>query len=62
MRRDLSDYSVNKNGMNLIRSTKQWKNWECILMTIFNFKYWFCECHYYVPYGKVISADCKKHD
>lgn len=46
----------------IIYSNKQWKIWECVLMTIFDFKYWFCECHYSAPYGKVISADCERHD
>lgn len=41
---------------------KQWKPWECRLMNWLDFRYWFCDCHYWPPYGRVISADCKKHD
>ena len=32
-------------------------------LNIIDFRYWFCNCSYYVPYGLVISADtCQKHD
>lgn len=41
---------------------KQWKDWECRLMGWLDFRYWFCDCHYQAPYGRVISADCKRHD
>jgi len=41
---------------------RQWKNWECNLMNIINFRFWGCECHYRAPYGKVIMAGCEKHD
>jgi len=35
----------------------------CFIMNIIDFRYWFCNCHYYSPYGLVISADaCKKHN
>lgn len=34
----------------------------CDIMNLVNFKYWFCECKYFQPYGLVIMADCKKHD
>ena len=35
----------------------------CLIMNIVDFRYWFCPmCHYRALYGKVISADCKKHD
>lgn len=37
---------------------RQWSNWECTIMNIIDFRYWFCECHYQASYGKVISADC----
>jgi len=34
----------------------------CRIMNVIDFRYWFCDCGYEAPYGKVISADCKKHD
>jgi len=44
------------------RKRKQWRSWECFLMALIDFRYWNCECHYWPPYGRVISADCEKHD
>jgi hypothetical protein len=41
---------------------KQYKRWECNILNIIDVRYWFCECGYYAPYGKVISAGCKRHD
>lgn len=43
---------------------KAWhyEEWFCKLMNLIDFRYWFCECHYQAPYGRVISGDCKKHD
>jgi len=41
---------------------RQWKDWECELMNILDWRYWGCECEYMSPYGLVISADCEKHD
>lgn len=34
----------------------------CSVMNVVDFRYWECECRYYAPYGKVISADCEKHE
>ena len=35
----------------------------CFIMNIIDFRYWQCNmCHYKSPHGKIISADCKKHD
>jgi len=34
----------------------------CSIMNLIDFRYWRCECHYKYPYGRVISADCEKHD
>jgi hypothetical protein len=34
----------------------------CLVMNILDIRFWFCECGYYDPYGKVICAHCKKHD
>jgi len=34
----------------------------CFIMNIIDFRYWRCECVYMSPYGKSISAHCKKHD
>ncbi len=47
---------------NFIPKVKQWRTWECWIMTIIDFRYWFCLCHYHSPYGKVVSADCEIHD
>ena len=41
---------------------RQYTELECWILNIIDFRYWFCECNYKAPYGKVISADCKKHD
>lgn len=49
-------------GPHRLFPVKQWKSWECWLMNRLDFRYWFCDCHYWPPYGRVISADCKKHD
>lgn len=43
-------------------TARQWKKWEYKIMSIIDFRYWFCDCHYHAPYGRVISGDCKKHD
>lgn len=40
---------------------KQWKPWACWIMNKIDVRYWLCECHYKAPYGKVISAWCRKH-
>ena len=40
----------------------RWKKWQCIIMNFMDFRYWFCDCHYEVPYGKVIMGGCPKHD
>jgi hypothetical protein len=40
---------------------RQWKPWECYVMNLLDFRYWLCDCHYEPPYGKVISAWCRKH-
>jgi len=34
----------------------------CYLMSKLDFRFWFCECHYQPPYGKVIMGGCSKHD
>jgi hypothetical protein len=39
-----------------------WTPWECWLMELLDFRYWFCDCHYQAPYGKVIMGGCPKHD
>lgn len=44
------------------RMDRHWRQWECNIMSMLDFRYWFCECHYTVPFGKVISADCERHD
>jgi len=36
--------------------------WYCLIMRKIDFRFWFCECHYTVPYGKVIMGGCPKHD
>jgi hypothetical protein len=41
---------------------KQYRKWECIILNIIDIRYWFCNCGYCAPYGKVISAECKRHD
>jgi len=43
-------------------SQPQYTNLECWLINLIDFRYWFCDCHWEAPYGRVISADCKKHD
>jgi len=35
---------------------------RCFVMNIIDFRYWRCPCAYIPPYGRVISADCAKHD
>lgn len=45
-----------------IGTMRQWKSWECKVMSWLDFRYWFCECHYWPPFGRVISGDCRKHD
>lgn len=37
-------------------------NGKCFVLNIIDFRYWRCPCAYVPPYGKVISADCAKHD
>jgi hypothetical protein len=41
---------------------RQWKPWECVILNIIDFRFWFCDCHYTSPYGRVVMADCNKHD
>lgn len=41
---------------------RQWKSWECWVMNLIDVRYWFCECEYVEPYGRVIFAGCEKHD
>jgi len=41
---------------------RQWKSWQCRLMNKFDFRIWFCECHYQAPYGRVVMGGCRKHD
>lgn len=31
-------------------------------MNTIDFRFWFCDCMYEVPYGLVIYAGCEKHD
>ncbi len=45
-----------------IEKCYQWSQWQCDIMTILDFRFWFCECHYQSPYGRVIMGGCKKHD
>lgn len=45
-----------------IGTMRQWKEWECNLMNWLDFRYWFCDCHYMAPFGKVIMGGCKRHD
>lgn len=44
------------------RYMRWWEPWECRLMNWLDFRYWFCDCHYQDPYGKVIMGGCPKHD
>lgn len=39
----------------------QYTLFYCILMTIIDFRYWFCGCHYTPPYGLLHPMMCKKH-
>ena len=41
---------------------RQWKPWECWVMSLLDFRLWKCECHYQAPYGKVVMGGCPKHD
>ncbi len=41
---------------------KHYTKLYCFLMNLLDFRYWFCECECFAPYGRVISGDCKKHD
>jgi len=41
---------------------KRYSKFYCWVMNKIDFKYWFCECHYMCPSGKVIMGGCKKHD
>ncbi len=43
-------------------SGKHYTRLYCTLMNMLDWRYWQCECEYCAPYGRVISADCKKHD
>lgn len=40
---------------------KQRSPWWCWIMNKIDIRYWLCDCHYAAPYGKVISAWCRKH-
>lgn len=41
---------------------KHYTKFYCWLMTIIKYQYGNCYCHYQIPYGLIISADCDKHD
>jgi hypothetical protein len=41
---------------------RPWKAWQVRLMNLVDFRYWFCECEYVVPYGLVVMAECWRHD
>lgn len=45
-----------------IKDIKYHSKLECFVLNIIDFRFWFCECHYYSPYGLCISGGCKKHD
>lgn len=34
----------------------------CFIMNILDIRYWFCNCEYTPPYGRVIEGGCKYHD
>jgi hypothetical protein len=46
----------------MYRKGKERSNLYCKIMNIIDVRYWNCDCFYCAPYGKVISADCRKHD
>jgi len=35
---------------------------QCAVMNKIDFRFWFCDCHYQAPYGKVIMGGCIHHD
>ena len=41
---------------------KHYTRLYCTIMNVIDFRLWFCECKYYEPYGRVTSADCRRHD
>ena len=45
-----------------VENLRQWRSWECRIMSILDFRIWFCECHYQAPYGRVVMGGCPKHD
>lgn len=53
-------YAQNRQGRRLL--AKQWPWFPCWIMNKIDFRYWFCECEYYVPYGLVVMGGCKYHD
>lgn len=46
----------------ILQPERQWNNWKCTILNLIDFRYWFCECHYQLPYGLVIMGGCPKHD
>jgi hypothetical protein len=61
-------YKESQSYKNVMKYNKKLENkynhskLYCAIMTIIDFRFWFCDCGYWSPYGKVISAECKKHD
>jgi hypothetical protein len=63
----MAKYGIVKRNVELVlldqtKKLRMWKHWECWLMGKLDFRYWHCDCHYQVPYGKVIMGGCRKHD
>lgn len=43
-------------------SGKHYSEFICHIMNMFDKRVRGCECEWYAPYGRVISADCEKHN
>jgi len=43
-------------------SAKHYTRLYCAIMRVIDVRLWFCPCEYYAPYGRVTSADCRRHD